>query len=79
MLTSFKLSYPFNKTMSDYCRKSTNESIQKLTEKYNLERTKPKIKNPLDKDEDKLNFNFYGFLVFLSISTMAFFLNKRLK
>lgn len=79
MLTSFKLSYPFNKTISDYCRKSTNESIQKLTEKYNLERNKPKIKNPLDEYEDKPNFNFYGFLAFLSISTMTIFFYKRLK
>lgn len=78
MLTSFKLSYPFNKTISDYCRKSTNESIQKLIEKYNLERNNLKIKKPLN-EEDKPNFNFYGFLVFLSISTMAIFFYKRLK
>ena len=79
MLTYFKPTYPFNKNMSDYCRKSTNESIQKLTEKYNLERNKTKITNPYDEDKCKPKINIYGFFTFLYISLMTFFFYKRLK
>ena len=70
-----------NKTLYDYCKKSTQDSVKKLTEKYNLERNKPKIKNPLDENDDsaKPEFNFYGFLAFISISTIGFFIYKRLK
>ena len=79
MLASVKLYYPFNKTIRDYCMKSTNDSIQKLTEKYNLERNNLKIKNPLDDEQDKPNLRFFGVLFFLSISTMVIFMNKRIK
>jgi hypothetical protein len=34
---------PINKKMSDYCKKSTNESIRKITEKCNEERKTIKI------------------------------------
>jgi hypothetical protein len=58
----------------------TNESIRKITEKYNLEKNKPTIKNPLAVDEDdaKPNLNFYNFLLFLSISTISIYFYKRL-
>lgn len=79
MLTCFKPSYPFNKTIGDYCRKSTNKSIQKFTEKYNLERNKPKFINPFNEDENNPKFNIYAFLTFLSISTISFFFYKRVK
>lgn len=72
----------FNKNLSDYCRKSTDESIKKFSEKYNLERNKPKIKNPLDDNGNgngKPEFNLYEFLIFLSISTMAIYLYRRLR
>jgi len=80
MLTCFKPIYPINKTLSDYCKRTTNESIRKLTEKYSLERNNPKIKNPLvDEDDYKPKFNIYDFFAFHSISTIAFFFYKRLK
>lgn len=80
MLTCFKAPYLFNKTMNDYCRHSTDESIKKITYRYNLERNNPKIKNPFDDEyEDKPKINIYSMFAFLSISTLAFFLYKRLK
>jgi hypothetical protein len=80
MLTSFKQPYLFNKTISDYCRNSTNESIKKITEKYNLERNKFTVINPFD-DEDhyKPKINMYSILAFLSISTIAYLFYKRVK
>lgn len=80
MLTCFKETYLFNKTMNDYCRNSTNVSIKTITDKYNLERNKPKIKNPFDdEDNDHPKVGIYSILMFLSISTLAFFFYKRLK
>ena len=80
MLTSFKSNYLFNKNINDYCRKYTNESIIKITEKYTLERNKPKIQNPLDlKNNDNTNFSVSGFWVIFTISTMAFFFYNKLK
>jgi len=80
MLSTFKPNNLFNKTISDYCRKYTNESIIKMTEKYTLERNKPKIQNPFD---DKINcepkFSIHGFWVILTISTMAFFFYNKVK
>jgi hypothetical protein len=74
---------PINKDLYNYCRKTTENSIRNLTEKYNLERNKPKIKNLLNEDEcDKNNkpeFNIYGFLTFLSMTTLAIFFYKRLQ
>jgi hypothetical protein len=70
-----------NKTLYEYCKRSTQESIRKLTEKDNLEKNKVKIKNLLDENGDsgKPEFNFYSFLAFLSISTIGFLIYKRLK
>jgi hypothetical protein len=82
MLTCYKPMYLFNKTINDYCRYSTNESIKKINDRYNLERNKAKIKNVFndeDEDEDKPGTNIYSIIAFLSISTLAFFLYKRIK
>ena len=76
MLNFTKTPLQFSKSLNYY----TNESIRKITEKYNLERNNPIIKNPLAVDEDdaKPNLNFYNFLLFLSISTITIFFYKRL-
>jgi hypothetical protein len=72
-----------NKSLSEYCKNSTNNSIRRLTEKYNLERNKPKIQfllNDSDSDDDdKPIINFYDLIIFLSISTIAFLFYKRIK
>ncbi len=76
MLNFTKTPLQFSKSLNYY----TNESIRKITEKYNLERNKPTIKNPLvvDEDDAKPNLNFYNFLLFLSISTITIYFYKRL-
>ena len=76
MLNFTKTPLQFSKSLNYY----TNESIRKITEKYNLEKNKPIIKNPLAVDEDdaKPNLNFYNFLLFLSISTITIYFYKRL-
>jgi hypothetical protein len=66
-----------NKTLQDYCKKTTEESMRKLSEKYNLERNKPNIKNTFD-DNDKPEFNYFGLLVVLSITIFSFSFYKRL-
>ena len=81
MLYSFKPVSRFNRILSNYCMNLTNDSIRKMTEKYNLERNEPKIKNPFGKQEDDHNNNdnnndndfFYGFLLLISISSYVFF------
>jgi hypothetical protein len=79
MLSSYLMRNPIyvNKTLQDYCKKTTEESIRKLNEKYNLERNKPKIKNTFD-DNNKPEFNYFGFLLFLSITIFSFRFYKRL-
>jgi len=80
MLTCFKQPYIFNKTISDYCRNSTNHSIKKITDKYNLERNTPNIINPFDEgDEYKPSINIYSIFAFLSISTIAMLIYNRVK
>lgn len=83
MLSSYLFKKPIlvNKTLQDYCRKSTEESIKKISEKYNLERNRPKINISLDAESNnsKPEFNFYGLLAFLSITTLTFFFYKRLQ
>lgn len=70
----------FNKSLSEYCRNSTNESIRKLKEKYESKKYIPNIKITYSSDEnDKPDFNFYVFLVFLSISSLSLFFYKRIK
>lgn len=80
MLTSFKANYVINKNLNDYCKKYTNESIIKMTEKYTLERNKPKIQNPFDdKNNGESKFSINGFWVIFTISTMTFFFYNKLK
>jgi hypothetical protein len=76
----FKKPICVNRSLHDYCRKSTEESIRKQTEKYNLERNKPTL-NPVFNKYDINNtpeFNIYTFLLFLSMSTISFYFYKRL-
>lgn len=78
-----KFYFTNNKIISEYCRKSTMDSIKKKVDYYNLERNKPKFTNPLYKnsyeDDDIPKFNLFGFLAFLSISTLGIFLYKRIE
>lgn len=73
----------FNKSLRDYCTMTTDESIRKLIEKYNLEKRTLKFKNilgNLDIDDPKIpEFNLYAFLIFLSISSISCYFYKRLK
>jgi hypothetical protein len=73
-----KIPQLMNNTMYDYCKRTTQDSIRKITEKYNLERN---IKNRLDDNDDigQPQNNFYGFLFFLSISTIGILLYKQVK
>ncbi len=69
-----------NNGLREYCNKTTNESIRKLTEKYNLER-KTKQHTTLTYDEDdsqRPNLAFFNFFIFLSITTATFYFYKRL-
>ena len=69
-----------NKKLSDYCKKTMNESIKNIGVRYNLERNQSKIKNIINNDdEEKPKFNIYNFLIFLSISTITIYFYKRLK
>jgi hypothetical protein len=85
MLSSFLFKKPIyiNRSLHDYCRKSTEESIRKKTEKYNLERknqlsnTRFTINN--DNNNNNPEFNIYTFLLFLSISSISFYFYKRLQ
>jgi len=66
-----------NKKFSDYCRESTNESITRLTKK-----NKPKFKFELNDNDDDNNNNtivFYEFIIFITFTSLAFYLYKRLK
>lgn len=75
-----KIPQVMNQALFEYCTRSTQESVRKITEKYNLERNKPKFNNPLeDNGNDKPQPNFYGFLILLSVSTIGFILYKRIR
>lgn len=65
----------FNKSLSDYCTRTTNESMRKLTE------NKPIIKYTLENADDpkKPEVNFYHFIMFLSISYFTYFFYKRIE
>jgi hypothetical protein len=82
MLNCFmKRPFYINNDLRDYCNKTANESIIKLTEKISLERKNSLYKTLIyDEDGDEIpNFNFLDFLIFLSISSITFYLYKRLK
>ena len=70
-----------NNELRDYCNKTTNDSIRKLTEKYSLERKNPQFKTLIydNHDGDEFpKFYFCHFLIFLSISTVTFYFIRRL-
>ncbi len=71
----------FNIGLRDYCNKTTNESIRKLTEKYNLERKNPQYTKLIyDEDGNQTpNFDFLNFLFFLSVSSITFYFYRRLQ
>jgi hypothetical protein len=82
MLSSLnrRLIFPINNTLNEYCYKSTQESIQKQILYNNLARNKVTIDDLLYENKClKRNFNLYGFVFFLSISTIGFLLYKRLR
>lgn len=74
----------YNPTLSNYCIKSTNESIRKMVEKYNEEQKEKRIDFGLliansskDPDPNKNTF-FIQFFCFLSTSTFIYYLlNKK--
>jgi hypothetical protein len=78
-----------SKNILNYCMDSTNWSIKKMINKYNLEKEKPikfKLHNNKDynKDynkDDDINpiFNIYSFLIFLSVSSLGVYFYKKLK
>ena len=68
-----------NNGLRDICTKSTNESVRKLTEKYNLERNKPNLDVLCnDTNNNRPKWNGLFFLLILSISSIPFFFYKRL-
>jgi hypothetical protein len=83
MLNCFvKTPLNINNSLRDICTKSTNESIRKLTEKYNLERKKPQFKTLIYDDsggDEVPNFVFLNFILFLSISSITFYFYRRLQ
>ncbi len=75
---------PINQKLREYCMKSTNESIRKLTEKYNEERKSNKIKvdklikNDLPNPEDNNDFIF-SVICLLSSTTFLYYFYKAYK
>lgn len=72
---------PYNKSVLNYCMKSTKESIEKMIEKNNnLENKKINIKNILnDNDNKKPNFNFYNFFILVSVSSIGIYIYNKIK
>lgn len=77
MLSSWILKRPINANMNfkDYCMNSTKESIQKITEKHNLEKKKLKIINPLD-EEKVIKYNFIHNSIFIFLSLTICFISE---
>lgn len=70
-----------NNGLRDYCNKTTNESIRKLTEKYYLERKNPQYKTLIydEGGNETPNIGFLNFLLFISLSSITFYLYRRLQ
>ena len=72
--------YPilYNKSILDYCMKSTQESIKKMTEKKSLEK---EIKQIQCNDDDNNNtpINLYSLLIILYVSSLGIYFYKKLK
>lgn len=80
MLSSWIFKRPINANMDfkNYCMNSTKESIQKITEKHNLEKKKLKIINPLDEEKViKYNFIYHSIFVFISLTICTLTFYKR--
>ena len=74
--------FSINQKLSDYCKKSTNESIRKITEKYNQERkyditNLDSIKVITNDDSSNLNHNIiFSFVCLLSSTTFIYYFYK---
>jgi|LauGreDrversion4_2_1035121.scaffolds.fasta_scaffold598532_2 hypothetical protein len=82
MISSCMMRNPiiFNKSLQDYCKKINEESIRKLSDGYNLEKNKPKIKNLLKNDDsNNPDYNYFGIIIILSITMFTFSFYKRLQ
>jgi hypothetical protein len=68
----------YDKSILEYCMKSTEDSIKRIIEKKNLEKKNATVKEilkiKLEDDDNNKNprFNFNVLLVFLSISSLGF-------
>jgi hypothetical protein len=78
--------FPINQKLSDYCKKSTNESIRKITERYNEERKTVKInldclKVTTNDDLPNPNNNdfIFSIICLLSSTTMLYYFYKTLR
>lgn len=72
----------FNKKLRDYCTNTINESIERITQNYNLEKKNIQFKNLIDNDNNNPKnpkISFEHLLIFLSISSISFYFYKRLK
>jgi hypothetical protein len=72
--------YPilYNKSILDYCMKSTQESIKKMTEKKSLEKEIKQFQCN-DDDDNNSSFNFYRLLLILYVSSLGIYFYKKLK
>jgi hypothetical protein len=75
--------FPNNQKMREYCMKSTNDSIRKITEKYNEERktNKNKIDNLViitkdDSPNPNDNNLILSIICFLSSTTLFYYFYK---
>jgi hypothetical protein len=73
LLNSLKQQFTINKSLNQYCKKYTEESIRKRVEQYNLEKNRKKYNYLFNEDNDnnKPEFN-YTLLILLSIATISF-------
>ena len=75
----------YDKSILEYCMKSTEDSIKRIIEKKNLEKKNATVKEilkiKLEDDDNNKNprFNFNVLLVFLSISSLGFYFYKKIK
>jgi hypothetical protein len=82
LCSNLKRPFFFNKSLQDYCLKSTNESIKKMIEKCDEERKYKSIKFNLTTNdscpEPNNNNNIIPFICFLSISSfLLYFYNRK--
>ena len=74
-----------NKNISDYCRKSTEESMKRITLRYNLERKKLITNDNFvlallpNNNHNNNNNSFYLFFTILSIPTITYILYRIVK